>query len=153
MNRTIKFCGKRIDNGEWVYGAYFCLHHNDERTHIHHFIIPDNMPIPKDKPIGEIQVEVIPETIELFTSKQDKENHELYSGDVIEMLDGSIALIKYGEFEMYCPIDDMDMDNVGFYVLSPQFDMSMPLGPTESYALKLGNIHDNPELLEVIQNN
>ena len=35
--REILFRGKRKDNGEWVEGAYFCLHHNDERKHIHHF--------------------------------------------------------------------------------------------------------------------
>ena len=58
----ISFRGKRKDNGKWVYGAYFELHHNDGRTHVHHFIIPDNIPISKDKPIGEIQVAVIPET-------------------------------------------------------------------------------------------
>ena len=34
--------GKRKDNGEWVYGAYIVMHHNDGRTHLHHFIIPDD---------------------------------------------------------------------------------------------------------------
>jgi hypothetical protein len=56
-------CAKRKDNGEWVKGYYFCLHHNDERTHIHHFVIPYDTPIPKDKPIGEIQVEIDPYSI------------------------------------------------------------------------------------------
>ena len=56
-------CAKRKDNGKWVNGYYFCLHHNDERTHIHHFVIPYDTPIPKDKPIGEIQVEIDPNSI------------------------------------------------------------------------------------------
>ena len=54
---------KRLDNGEWVKGYYFCLHHNDDRTHIHHFVIPFDTPIPKDKPIGEIQVEIDPYSV------------------------------------------------------------------------------------------
>ena len=39
--REILFGAKRIDSGEWTYGAYITMHHNDSRTHIHHFIIPD----------------------------------------------------------------------------------------------------------------
>lgn len=60
--KTITVNGKSV-RGEWVYGSYFCLHHNDEREHLHHFIIPENTQIPADKTIGEIQVEVIEETM------------------------------------------------------------------------------------------
>ena len=80
----ISFRGKRKDNGKWVYGAYFELHHNDGRTHVHHFIIPDNIPISKDKPIGEIQVAVIPETIGQFINKYDLFGDGVYKDDLIE---------------------------------------------------------------------
>ena len=64
--------------GEWVYGYYFCLHHMDNRTHIHHFIIPENIPIPKERPIGEIQIEVIPETVGIWTGAVDANNKKVF---------------------------------------------------------------------------
>lgn len=86
--KEIKFRGKRIDNGEWAYGAYFCLHHNDERQHIHHFIIPDNTQIPKEKPIGEIQVEVDPATVGQYTEYLKDVNKKCFcEGDIVCMAD------------------------------------------------------------------
>ena len=66
--------------GEWVYGYYFCLHHMDNRNHIHHFIIPENTPIPKERPIGEIQIEVIPETVKIWTGGSKMKIYELPVG-------------------------------------------------------------------------
>ena len=57
---------KRKDNGEVVTGFYFCMRHNDSREHIHHFVIPNGVPIPKDETIGNIQVEINPKTIQML---------------------------------------------------------------------------------------
>jgi len=57
---------KRKDNGEVVAGFYFCMHHNDSRKHLHHFVIPNEIPIPKDETIGNIQVEINPKTIQML---------------------------------------------------------------------------------------
>ena len=54
---------KRKDNGKWVEGYYFCMRHNDSRTHIHHFLIPLDADLSLGTPIEKIQVEIVPETV------------------------------------------------------------------------------------------
>lgn len=56
---------QRKDNGEWIEGFYFCLHHNDGRTHLHHLIIPLEADLSRGTPLDQIQVEVVPESITL----------------------------------------------------------------------------------------
>lgn len=54
---------RRKDNGEWVEGYYFCLHHNDGRTHLHHLLIPLEVDLSRGTPLDKIQVEIVPESI------------------------------------------------------------------------------------------
>jgi len=82
MAREIKFRGKTL-NGDWVEGAYFTMRHGDERKHTHHFIIPDGTPIPKDKPIGDIQVEVRDFTVGQYTGVRDQFGTPIYEGDIV----------------------------------------------------------------------
>lgn len=84
MAREIKFRGKTL-NGDWVEGAYFDMRHDDERKHTHHFIIPDGTPIPKDRPIGDIQVEVREFTVGQFTGVRDQFGTPIYEGDKVRI--------------------------------------------------------------------
>ena len=135
--------GKRIDNGEWVYGFYFCMYHDDDREHLHHFIIPLNVPIPKDKPIGEIQVEVDPETVGQYTGLNDKNRKKIFEGDIIqEKLEDApellyMVMFKEGSFLAKC----VSIDNEDIYL-----DDFLLYGEFEG--IVIGNIHDISELME-----
>ena len=85
-------------------------------------------------------------TKKICTGKRDKEGTPLFVGDVIENDKGLRFEIRFGEFTMYCPVDDCMMENVGFFCVADGYYEDMPLGPTEQYAKKIGNIYDNPEL-------
>lgn len=132
------FRGKRIDNGEWVYGFYFCMHHDDDREHIHHFIIPLNVPIPKDKPIGEIQVEVDPDTVgQCVSDLPDKNGKKIFEGDIVSGFfnhEKIVGYIFYGS-------------DASFFIQRDGL-FGIGLNNASDWLEVIGNIHDNPELLE-----
>lgn len=138
---------KRLDNGEWVEGYYFCMVHDDGR-HIHHFIMPIGVDLSLGTPIEKIQIEIDPITVCLYTGKEYMDCDKAFEGDIIESQScGVVMVIKYGTYEAYCPADRCFMDNVGFYAEAAGYPQ-MPIGDLKDYALKIGNIFDNPELLD-----
>lgn len=143
--REIKFRGKTL-NGDWVEGAYFVMRHDDERKHTHHFIIPDGTPIPKDKPIGDIQVEVRDFTIGQFIGIKDSKGREIYEGDILEY---------YNEITQKSHLSGLVIYNehaAAFNVVNPENGHYLYIKPTDDGIDKtltiIGNIHDNPELME-----
>ena len=87
MNRQIEFRGKRIDNGEWVYGYYI------ENKCDNHFIYEVEL---KGNLVWNIY-EVDPSTIGQFTGLVDKNGKRIYEGDVIKLEDRYV-FVTYDEY-------------------------------------------------------
>lgn len=86
------------------------------------------------------------------TGKIDISGQEVFEGDIVEShLGGQVSvdniIIKYGVYQAYCPVEKCYIDNVGFYA-SGRGLPDMPIGPLEDYAKVIGNITDNPELID-----
>lgn len=138
--RTFKFRGKQIDNGEWIYGslvveAYqdFCnyfIRTKDEEDWTSRY---------KDVPVDK-------NTLGQFTGLYDKNNKEICEGDIIigdiPELISSQNLIGIVEYEGSAFIIEFPnraswkIQKVGFCSFI-------------NYKV-IGNIYDNPELLEAI---
>ena len=84
MNREIKFRGKRIDNGEWVYGY-----------------LADEDYINDINSIDLSSIEVDRDTIGQFTGLFDKNGKEIYEGDILGANGKIIGWVK-GGVRGYC---------------------------------------------------
>lgn len=99
-------------------------------------------------------IELEPETLTRCCDKHDVPGNVLFEGDVYRNPDNLLFEICYGKYMAYCPADKCQMENVGFFAVS--LDVKnfygvgdpMPLGETEEYAYLVGNIFDNPNLVQ-----
>lgn len=144
MKQTL-FRGKRTDNNEWIYGFYFeSVADGMKHCYIKYETWDE----------GFVTYEVIPETVNQFTSLCDKNDNRIFEGDILETEgpDGADYrdVVHFGRFN-----DDDNHGNeyIGFYVKSGNYTTSlleMPLGE-HNYCYVIGNIYDSPELLEDIK--
>lgn len=154
--REILFRGKRMDNGEWVDG---CLAAYD--------LICPNYPEDTSNATGDYYgqtpyvgfVEVDPETVGQFTGLTDKNGKRIFEGDIIKADNGkqsSVSVVKFGDYypemffkmlDMFCP-GRQHLLAFGFYAESIGKHEEMILFQSQCVEI-IGNINDNPELLEV----
>lgn len=148
--KEIKFRGKRVDNGEWVYGSLIkdqgyglgediYLIHNIDRGHVYRH-------------------EVDPATVGQFTGLKDKEGKEIYEGDMIKC-----HYSKYphtSKCSRYHGCDCRKVDKVTIsviewfqsmcnhgYRLNDKRGATLMLTASKLHTMKaeiIGNIHDNP---------
>lgn len=130
--RTIKFRGKLVDNGKWVYGDFYRF--RSPSCEVRHHITELGIVY------GVNEFEVIPETVGQFTGKKDDGEDDLYDGDIIRFGCGRTATGAISWSEEHCAWIVKEVCNKNEFMLSDCFD---------DFIEKIGNIHDNPELLEM----
>lgn len=138
MNREILFRGKRVDNGEWEvgYAVKGCDRENQ-------------MFIAKSIGVGFFTggitaCEVKPETIGQFTGLCDKNGKKIFEGDIVRFYDkdwtaNGIATVDFekGRWKIN-----------GHYTTKLSSIVWLDLYRTGFEYEVIGNIYDNPELLE-----
>ena len=125
--RKILFRGKRIDNGEWIYGDVV-------QFPTHGIVrIVEQEPSYKD-------AEVDSETVGQYTGMTDKNGKKIFEGDIVKLPHDTKSMngkIEYIEEDCIYYLT-YKTSRVPFGVFFNGFELEI-----------IGNIHENPELLEV----
>lgn len=125
----IIFRGKRIDNGEWVEGNLFAPDEVKHRKAPTEILVGTN--------IVRISWEVDPSTVGQYTGLEDKNGRRIFEGDIVDILteNEEIGVVEY--------------EDGGFLVSADGFCVDFHTNIKGTDLDVIGNIHDNPELLEV----
>lgn len=131
--RDILFRGKRKDNGEWVKGYLFCDVDCGETEILFVDYEADDYGVES----WRNSCEVDPETVGQYTGLTDKNGTKIFEGDIVKSQYGELlAEVKAEVFNCSCCH--------GVYGFSTETTYP-DIGDT---LVVVGNIHDNPELLE-----
>jgi len=126
--REIKFRGYGKDEKHWIYGSLL-----DERS-VGIVAIQD-----EDCHVWEVD----PCTVGQFTGLRDADGQEIYEGDILEV-----------DYPFYWPAPPLPRERVVVCYFNGkfQFHLASPHSYTDLCFAKLakviGNVHDNPQLLE-----
>ena len=131
--RKILFRGKRTDNGEWVEGA-FSPKNSDS---LFGPTIDKPSIIKFGAPLNGFWFDVDPETVGQYTGLTDKNGKKIFEGDIMQFTAYGILYTGTVEFTEGC-----------FYVNCKNAGPFLDSAVRTHDALKIGNIHDDPELLE-----
>lgn len=144
--REIKFRGRRLDNGEWVYGFYrqYPIFQKCGKCmdHINHFIDYEHN--------SEF---VDPATVGQYTGLKDKNGKEIYEGDIMLTQGPKCRFIQVVEFHNtretcgrgWVGVNHKTVDNFGH---DNPVQGGFSYFPMPCHCEIIGNIHDNPELLK-----
>lgn len=144
--RAIKFRGKRITDGRWVYGGIAASPQKDSAT-IHTY---------DDDGYYARGYFVDPATVGQFTGLTDKDGKEIYEGDILRTPPKTDYDKKnFVAYEVFWHDNDCASHHIGWQMNRCHFQgcicgtMYIPefLPKTTATMEVIGNIHDNSELL------
>ena len=140
--REILFRGKRIDDGKTVEGLYIF-------DGFKHYIVKfhtDENAFGTLYPVDET-FEVTPETVGQFTGLTDRNGKRIFEGDIIDAsAERWDACGPAGHDSPIIPVA-WSKDNCGFDPFA-NYDCDCGVFIYANNCIVIGNIHDNPELLE-----
>lgn len=127
--RDILFKARRKDNGQWIVGYYAFMKP-------YYYIMPEGS--------YDSWYEICPETLCQYTGLTDRDGKKIWENDIVKKVDTN-ALGWHRE-----RLSTVSFDENGYWLLMTTLGDGYWIGEFEKEQLKvIGNIFDNPELLEI----
>lgn len=143
MEDRYLFKAKRLDNGEWVQGNILLDIEKNKPSETYRIYPVDHVDICR----------IVDETtIFQCTGLKDKNGKLIWENDIVkDIFSDTCAPIKYGSYQSY--FDSIETEHVGFYVdwsgkYAKRYRKDLGYWINMVNAEVIGNIFDNPELLE-----
>jgi hypothetical protein len=150
--REILFRGKRVENGEWVFGSYAFEPKRkgafgqtiSDLDHERHYIVSKK---------NYEYWEVTPETVGDYTGLKDKNGRRIFEGDIVELHDRNYdikwrAAVEFGNpngnYSWGWQLNPIEKADINTEILC-----WVEMEESGAYCEVIGTIYDNPELLEV----
>lgn len=130
--REILFRGKRKEDGVWIYGNYAVTDNNEKQ----HFIF-------KNKTF-----EVDPETVGQYTGITDDNGKKIFEGDILGVTNDDPDYDYITKVYFECNTLCVDVEGQDYNYTSIGFAVDIWNDECDRVEV-IGNIYDNPELLEV----
>lgn len=139
--RKIKFRGKRLDNGCWVYGSLIKMDGSGYQSFIFPFYkSASSMTCGQIVAYGMVGIDI--ETLGQFTGLYDKSGKEIFCHDILATNERDVIFMVVWDEET-CGYkfrgNKSSFDNLGL--------LDIDLGSLKAMEI-IGNIHDNWELIE-----
>lgn len=169
--REILFRGKRIDINEWIEG-YYAVSPTDSKSYIYAKDYTEVDIAEDGLHMAYRLMQVIPETAGQFVGLTDKNGNKIFEGDIVRLFDISVGEIvqECGAFGIGCR-KQIDYDYLASEIAPVTGNNNTPMfcyndnfvslwelwwnyneeSDEISVIEVIGNIHDNPELLEVTE--
>ena len=137
--REIKFRAK--SGTQWRYGD---LYHNEHGELVIYEPKTSGQTL-EGKTVDGWRIVIDPETVGQFTGLRDENGREIYEGDIIDVDGEFIAEVVYsgGNYELYTKKEPLGtLSDIAY-----EYTLSIFDGVEKTFSV-VGNIHDNPDLLE-----
>lgn len=145
--REILFRGKRVDNGEWVYGFLRCMNYIDVWEQKVYY---DGQEEIKYCTTNSYQVK--PETVGEFTGLLDKNGNKIFEGDVVKITDKIVGYERFAFIEFGNPNAQYDWGWQLHPISKEPFAVAIlhwvDMEESGAFIEVIGNICDNKELLK-----
>ena len=129
--REFLFRGKRVDNGEWVYGSYY---HCCGTAYGATFIVVNDFGF----------IEVIPHTVGQYTGLTDKNGKKIFEGDIVKTKEfgkDNGNDVNFNNFDIF----EVIYSSASFKLNNSRRIFNMLKG--QGFEV-IGNIYDNKDLLK-----